>query len=393
MRRVLKGLGISLAVLVVLIGTLYWFRVELILAYMHPPEEFRAQESPPAPDYSLLQSWAAHPGVEDPSDLRRPGDKVRNNAKDVDVFYLHPTTYLGPGGWNSLLRPDEASAENLQTALAGQASVFNDCCRVYAPHYRQAHLAAFSIKDTAAVFDALDLAYQDIARAFDYFLEHYNADRPFIVAGHSQGSLHAIRLLEEAVHRRGLQDRMVVAYPIGYWVPADKLERGLGGIGLCESADQLGCFVAWDTYGDSGEGRDIAGELPYWYNSGWEQAQTDRTLCVNPLSWKADTERVSAGQHLGGLPIESLFSVVDVMRNRHTGRQYDGLPESVPELTWAECHSNGTLFIESQTDNAFSVGVNESQMYHNHDWPLFYQNLRQNVEHRIRRYMTQADSR
>ncbi len=42
--------------------------------------------------------------------------------------------------------------------------------------------------------DAFDLAYEDLKTAFENYLKHYNKGRPIIIASHSQGSLHALRL-------------------------------------------------------------------------------------------------------------------------------------------------------------------------------------------------------
>ena len=43
---------------------------------------------------------------------------------------------------------------------------------------------------------ALDLAYLDVKEAFRYWQNH-SEDKPFFLASHSQGSLHAQRLLTE----------------------------------------------------------------------------------------------------------------------------------------------------------------------------------------------------
>ena len=43
----------------------------------------------------------------------------------------------------------------------------------------------------------IDVAYADVKRAFDYYLENYNNGRPIIIAGHSQGSGHGMRILKE----------------------------------------------------------------------------------------------------------------------------------------------------------------------------------------------------
>ena len=134
---------------------------------------------------------------------------------EVDVFFVHPTTFFGTAGWNQSL--DDTSTNQLTDmfVLRSQASVFNSCCRIYAPRYRQATIFSF-MDSSGSGKDALQLAYGDVERAFDYYIEHYNQGRPFILAGHSQGSVHARTLLEKRITgtplrratRRRLSDRL-----------------------------------------------------------------------------------------------------------------------------------------------------------------------------------------
>ena len=81
--------------------------------------------------------------------------------------------------------------------LATQASVFNKECDIYAPEYRQATFAAISQDLGANSSQALEVAYTDVKKAFTYFLENYSNGKSFFLASHSQGSLHAQRLLSE----------------------------------------------------------------------------------------------------------------------------------------------------------------------------------------------------
>ncbi len=84
---------------------------------------------------------------------------------------------------------------------------------------------------------ALDLAYQDIESAFDYYLTHYNQARPFIVVGHCQGTTHALRLSEQRVCETVLFHQLI-------WLPIDKFSRGFDQITPCEDTTQLGCIVS-----------------------------------------------------------------------------------------------------------------------------------------------------
>ena len=65
---------------------------------------------------------------------------------------------------------------------------------------------------------AYAFALQDVKRAFQYYIDHYNNGRPFILVGHSQGTFHLMPLLEQMIDQTPLKDRLVAAYAIG--IPA-----------------------------------------------------------------------------------------------------------------------------------------------------------------------------
>lgn len=144
-----------------------------------------------APDYSQASAWAAYPGH--PSHAQDVPAGVSGGVdQDVAVFFIHPTTHLSPVVGNAPFdAAGEAGARVDDAVLRFQASVFNDCCRIFAPRYRQASLRAIT-SNTADGYAAADLAYSDVARAFNEFLT-VNPNRPFILASHSQGSIHALR--------------------------------------------------------------------------------------------------------------------------------------------------------------------------------------------------------
>src|SRR5947209_114553 len=158
----------------------------LIATMMFKPHHgFAEEQHAPAPDYASNAAWAALPGADDDA----------NSSRSANVFFLHPTTYLSPESWNAPFdNPGRGvGGGGVDTTLRYQASAFAKCCQIFAPRYRQATVFAFL--DTAGDgVKAIDLAYQDIDRAFDAFLVR-NAGKPFIVAGHSQGSIHLLRLV------------------------------------------------------------------------------------------------------------------------------------------------------------------------------------------------------
>jgi hypothetical protein len=120
----------------------------------------------------------------------------------------------------------------------------------------------------------LELAYQDIKDAFNAFNAKRGTDRPFILAGHSQGSMLLIRLLNDLAGS-SLLEKLVVAYLPGSTISEEQLQRF--GLEPCTEFDQLHCVAAWNARGPA-------------YQEGKLEMVRDRAttrLCTNPISWRA----------------------------------------------------------------------------------------------------------
>ena len=99
---------------------------------MVPQEAFIAQVPPPMPDYSQDDAWAALPGIEDCSDVNPPGlvEPLENSddytyKKDVDVFYLHPSTSYSSTRWNAAHNDPFVRFMTDDAILTQQGSAFN----------------------------------------------------------------------------------------------------------------------------------------------------------------------------------------------------------------------------------------------------------------------------
>ena len=292
----MKKILIGVAVFAVALGTaafVYRDRIGMMLAFSRlKPEVSFAETAPPsAPDYSQPQGWAALPDREDAADVLPNGDvQDRQSTAAVDVFFVHPTTFFGTAGWNQSL--DDGSTNQLTDmfVLRGQASVFNSCCRIYAPRYRQATIFSF-MDGSGNGKPALQLAYEDVERAFDYFIEHYNQGRPFILAGHSQGSVHLRTLLEKRITGTALRERLVAAYPIGFGIDREEMAKAVPDVPVCESAEQIGCAVTWNAIGPQA--------------APWGDPR--KNICVNPLTWRTDGAAAAASLNLGAVAYPGTF--------------------------------------------------------------------------------------
>jgi hypothetical protein len=334
-----------------------------------------AEAPPPPPDYSRADAWAAWPGRPGRADELAPGlPRARLAEQDrVDVFFIHPTTYLTGSARNA--RYDEPGLTSTQIehgVLRFQASVFNACCRIYAPHYRQAALSAFWSLGEEDARAAYELAYADVLRAFDYYVAHENHDRPFLIASHSQGSLHALRLLQERIAGRPLGKRLVAAYVIGYYVPEDIARLG---IPACDSPTATGCLIDWNTVkeGVSGDARGRSRFI--WWDGRYQHPAGRKLVCVNPLNWRAGAS-AGADLNLGALP---------------GVRAGEALLPIVPQLTGARC--DGPLLhvdIPPSKRRGFANALTLFGSYHVYDYSIFYTNIRTNAEERVRAYRAAA---
>ena len=348
---------------------LIYFLVGIILK---PNQGFELSLKLPAPDYSRPENWAALPDRKDLADLVpqgiSPGDQ--QSIAPVDVFFIHPTGYMHGDTWNSPMNPDSLTEENTYWMMANQASAFNGCGRIYAPRYREAVLYSFIGKDQSQGTKAIDLAYRDVEAAFDYFLKHFNQGRPFIIASHSQGTWHALRLLQTRIDRTDLVQRLVAAFIIGGQVTLEDIDR-MADIKVCQNSTDLHCVVHWKTFAEGGKE---------------ERLKPNETfLCTNPLSWKVDNERAPADLNRGAVRPTGKFSTKLWGKDKAKGTVFGPLASPIPNHTWAQCQS-GLLYVARQTDRGFSkyaLGKN----YHGLDYALFYMDIQENAIQRVRTYL------
>lgn len=312
-----------------------------------------------APDYAKPDAWAAYPDRTSHAD-DRPGGVGAGKLGDVEVFFIHPTTDLSLVAGNAAYDEGGEVRRRLDDiVLKVQASAFNGCCRIYAPRYRQASLRAIT-HDGAADIAADELAYGDVARAFDAFLREIG-DRRFVIAGHSQGSIHALRLLQERIIATPLQKRLVVAYIPGVALPVEIEKLGLP---LCASAAAQGCVVAWNSVRDHYRDERRLEDAIIWWQGRYQKIAGRPIACVNPLNWEVNgTAPASANR--GGV---------------YGAGGEAAIPEPVPAVTGASCQ-DGLLGVDVAVGERrhFSDLLTILGIYHDFDYGLFYMNIRENA--------------
>lgn len=392
----MKRVGIALGVVVVAGVGLYVFRVPLLflaLSFLGPSEPFDAADQPAGPDYASAGAWLARPETQDLADYAPAGieravaqageaetpDVATQGTgagdKPVDVFFVHPTTYLHGEHWIDPLASGTSTEENTRWVLANQASAYNGCCNVYAPRYRQTSIYAFLALQGAKGQEVLDFAYRDVERAFDHFVSQLSQGRPFILAAHSQGTIHLRKLLRQRIHGTPLASRMVAAYLIGGGVNLEELAE-MPDLPSCRSATDVGCVVGWQTYGPDGRAFEI------------ERGRT--TLCTNPLSWQVNEEPAPASANLGAVVPSGSFNIAFRGEDRARGVQFEPLGAPLPGHTGAQC-KRGMLMVDDQAGSRFAIYAGpDPDNYHGLDYALFYMNIRTNAQARVDAYLARG---
>ena len=126
--------------------------------------------------------------------------------------------------WNANVWTSSIRQDVFQKAIKYQASAWLNAGDLYVPFYRQAHYRIFVEPYSRGGEHAWEVAYEDVKNAFQYYLKHYNKGKPIIIASHSQGSMHAKRLIKEFFDQKPLQNHLVVAYLIGTRIFSDEFE-------------------------------------------------------------------------------------------------------------------------------------------------------------------------
>ena len=248
-------------------------------------DAFRSESG--VPDYSRIVYWAAHPDKWDPSDTVPAPLKTVPLEKVADVFFLHPTTLTGPredGITNAKIDDSVINYKTDYSSILFQASAFNERARIFAPRYRQAHIGMYNEPDSISKYAAFNLAYDDIKRAFKYYLENENKGKPIIIASHSQSTTHATRLLKEFFDQQPLSKQLVCAYLVGMGVRKNEYAA----IPICNDGSSTGCFVSWRTF-------------RFDYDEGWATRNDTTIAVVNPITWKTTSEIADRSMQQGAV--------------------------------------------------------------------------------------------
>jgi LysM repeat protein len=297
-----------------------------------------------ASDYADAKNWASLPEA----------------VKNADTLYVYPTVYCNTAKDAPAIVPieDETMRAGALENIELNCGVFSETTNVFVPFYRQSNLSAVTGL-SAEELQKFQMQEQrtDLYAALDYYFEKLNGGRPFILAGHGQGSLMGKIILEEymQVHPE-YSERMIAAYLPGYSVTEDDLKNHPT-LRFAEGADDTGVIVSWNTEGlDNGNNFCV---LP-------------GALAINPLNWTLDGSYSYAIENKGSRIVNSVSGKVDESK--------PGLADAQVDLTRGVviCYNVNLPYMKAEGLSGANPFGEKS--YHNGDYLYYFRNIEENVQ-------------
>lgn len=299
-------------------------------------------------DYSKSQRWLSLPS---------------SSEKAADVFYLYPTAFfkIDTNEANICEIDNAVMLKYSKSAFKRQAAAFEPECNIYAPYYRQADAAStlsLPLAQQEAVIGGIPKA--DAMAAFDYYIKHHNNGRPFILAGHSQGSNVLLYILSEYMRDNPkVYARMIAAYAIGYSVTADYLARNPH-LKFAEGPDDTGVIISYNT-----EAPQVSGGNP---------VVLPGAISINPINWSRDEKPAAASENSGSLVINAQGEIVSADVKNYADARVDKSRGVVVCSTVADKLPAGNALIDR--------GI-----YHSFDYPFYFNNIRENAAGRVKKFL------
>lgn len=306
----------------------------ILLSWNDDREASSSQGSMPMiPDYSDPSQWF-----------------IRERSGQADLFYIISTEtgdhLQDDDTCHYADTYDDEMRFSMQREMNAVDSFYSGHCNYYSPYYRQVSMQSWVDEDTA--LSRLSLALEDVARSWEYYLEHYNQGRPFILAGFSQGAyamMHLMRDMPDSVF-----SRMIAAYAIGYKVTQADIDA-TPTIHPAQNATDLGVTICFNSV------KSPDCEIPI--------VSKGNLLCINPVNWRTDT-------------VSTPFVLYGRQKNDTLSVSCD--PES------------HLLLVEGYHEKYIMPVIGRKGNYHNMELKFYYPYIRKNIADRVEAYLARQSA-
>ncbi|MCQ2753902.1 MAG: DUF3089 domain-containing protein [bacterium] len=288
---------------------------------------------------------------------------INSNTKEnteYDIFYIYPTIFATEKtalfDWS-----DEQNSKKAKKYANAQTSIFNQKeTRVFAPFVRQLDFVSIlsyidELKSSSNIdYHKTNAKYgiQDTIDALNYYLEHYNQGRPFILLGHSQGAIDLLFAMKEV----DLGKNFLAAYLIGCPNTSKEFLRAKD-TKLAQRKNDLGVIITWNSQKE---------------NTTNNYFSTPNGYVINPLNWRTDEKPASRFRNSKS----EFYNYIDntfTIKTHFTGAKVD--------------KKNGVLLVDMPTKSRYDTeGLFGEGIYHTSDVWAFSNAISKNAEVRFRAY-------
>jgi len=272
-------------------------------------------------------------------------------TKSVDTFFIYPTCIMDVDGETTIEQNRKAvEADNIAD---NQAGVFVESTNLYMPLYRQfsfkviekRHFTNEGFRDAAHE----SIAYQDLVGALDYYFSKYNNNKPFILAGHSQGSALLYSVLTDYMQKHSdYLTRMVACYSIGFGYNKEAIGQ-YSNLKFATGETDTGCIISYNTYRNDHSGESVL--------------YPKNPFVINPINWKTDETYAAINENKGSY-----------LGGNHISGQSDAKVDLTRGILISSADQK---YLLTDVDNLFGT-----KSYHIYDYAFFFENLKENVAKR-----------
>lgn len=218
---------------------------------------------PQEPDYTDSSMWYM--------------EKNDSNNSGADIFYVVST-------WETEWRRDDGALcryadtynpqhrADMDLEISEIAEYMGEGNDFYSPYYRHMAIETWATlnEDTInARFSRISM--KDVQAAFDLFTRERNPQRPFILAGFSQGGKAVVELLKTMPAE--VYDKLVAAYVLGYKVTPEDIASTTN-IKGAKGATDTGVTICYNSVSDVKYIQPVVA--------------APCAICINPVNWKTD---------------------------------------------------------------------------------------------------------
>ena len=214
---------------------------------------------------------------------------AEKKAAAFDVFYVYPVLFADKNRPLMEWRNDPKLQAKTTGFVNAQTGIFGSGVRVFAPYVRQLEygrcIELLGPGEDWRKSPALFPGVADTVAAFRHYLKHFNGGRPYILFGHSQGSIDLYRmmlLVPEVAVAKGFVAACLIGLPrlTRREIAADFARRG---IVPASDASGVGVIVGWNTQAPGAANPRFTGK---------------GTFCINPLNWRTDGKAAGKAENV-----------------------------------------------------------------------------------------------